>query len=82
MAIDRFASEVTLEVEVEILEAARAVRGRLSDRPEHSVPPEPVQVALAVWLSSEADHRIDLVPWLPADVLEALTAEALERLED
>jgi hypothetical protein len=83
MSVDRFASEVTLDVEVEILEAARAVRGRLSDRPEHSVPPEPVQVALAVWLhSSEPDHRIDLVPWLPADVLEALTAEALERLED
>jgi hypothetical protein len=83
MSVDRFASEVTLDVEVEILEATRAIRGRLSDRPERSVPAEPVQVSLAVWLQGrEPDHRIDLVPWLPADVLEALTLEALERLHD
>jgi hypothetical protein len=83
MSVDRFASEVTLDVEVEVLEATRAIRGRYSDRPERSEPGEPAQVAIAVWLQGRApDHRIDLVPWLPADVLEVLTAEALDRLHD
>jgi hypothetical protein len=83
MSVDRFTSEVTLDIEVEILEAVRARRGRPSARPEDSYPAEPAQVALAVWLQGRApDHRIDLVPWLPADVLEALSLEALERLRD
>jgi hypothetical protein len=83
LTVDRFASEVTVDVEVEVLEAVRAIPGRYSDRPERSVPTEPEQVALAVWLQgSDPDRRIDLVPWLPADVLEVLTAEALERLHD
>jgi hypothetical protein len=83
MSVDRFASEVTLDVEVEVLEATRARRGRPYARPEDSAPAEPEQVVLAVWLQGrEPDHRLDLVPWLPADVLEALTLEALERLHD
>jgi hypothetical protein len=85
MSVDRFPSEVTLDVEVEVLEATRATRGRPGARPEESSPAEPAQIALAVWLQgneSDPAHRIDLVPWLPVDVLEALTSEALDRLRD
>lgn len=77
----RFTSEVTLDVEVEILDATRGTSGRLADRPERSYPAEPADVSLAVWLGQNGG-RVDLVPHLPADVLEALAAEAVERLQD
>ena len=81
--MEHFNSEVTLDVEVEILEAVRARPGHPHDRPERSVPAEPAQVVLAVWLHGDDPlRRIDLVPWLPPEVHEALVAEALERLED
>jgi hypothetical protein len=78
-----FNTEIALDVEVEVLTATAATPGRLHDRPEHSEPPEPIDVELAVWLhGDDPDRRIDLEPWLPADVRDALTAEALERLRD
>jgi hypothetical protein len=75
--VQRFTAEVTLDVEVEIVDASRGRRGRYSDRPEESAPDEPEQVTLAVRFGT-----LDLTTTLPADVLDALTTEALERLHE
>ncbi|HSS56266.1 MAG TPA: hypothetical protein VLK79_16590 [Gaiellales bacterium] len=77
----RFDAEITLDVEVEILDATRGTAGRLGDRPERCYQAEPADVSLAVWLGQNGG-RVDLGPHLPADVLESLTAEAVERLQD
>jgi hypothetical protein len=75
-----FAAEVTLAVEVEVLDAEVAEPGWLSDRPERCTPAAPAAVTIAVWLG--AGPRLDVAPVLPATVREFLEAEALERLED
>jgi hypothetical protein len=76
-----FITEIALDVEVEVLDATRATAGRVSDRPERCTPAEPARVELAVRLWRE-QVWVDLTPALPADVLEALRADALERLSD
>ena len=72
-----FTSEVTAPVTVEVLSCTAATRGRYDDRPERSTPAEPEAVELAVRLGG-----VDVTAALPADVLEALRDEALERLTD
>jgi hypothetical protein len=72
-----FRAEVTLDLDVEIVDASRGRRGRVGDRPEASTPDEPEEVTLAVRLGA-----LDLTATLPADVLDALTTEALERLHE
>ncbi len=71
-----FESEITAPVTVEVLEATRGYAGRYGDAPERCYPSEGDSVELAVRLGG-----IDITAALPADVLEALTAEALELLE-
>jgi hypothetical protein len=75
-----FPAEIVLAIEVEVLAATRATRGRYHDWRERGAPGEPAQVALAVWLGTNGG-RIDLAPDLPADVLEVLVADALERVQ-
>jgi hypothetical protein len=78
-----FTTEIALDVVVEVLDATRERPGRLHDRPEHCEPAEPAEVTVAVWLhGDDPEHRIDLAPWLPLDVREAITIETLERLKD
>jgi len=72
-----FTSEVTVDVEVEVLDYTPPAAGRYGDRPERCVPAEPEAIDLAVRLGT-----IDITAALPADVLEALAAEALEQRED
>ena len=72
-----FTSEVTVDVEVEVLDYTPPTAGRYGDRPERCFPAEAEAVDLAVRLGS-----IDITAALPADVLEALAAEALEQRED
>jgi hypothetical protein len=72
-----FTSEVTTPVTVEVLGYTAAIRGRYDDRPERCTPAEPDAVELVVTLGG-----VDVTAALPADVLEALEAEALERLGD
>jgi hypothetical protein len=72
-----FRAEVTLDLDVEIVDASRGRRGRVGDRPEACSPDEPEEVTLAVRLGT-----LDLTARLPADVLDALTTEALERLHE
>jgi hypothetical protein len=76
-----FTAEIAIDVEVEVLDATRATAGRVSDRPERCTPAEPAGVELAVRLWRD-QVWVDLTPALPADVLEALRADALERLSD
>lgn len=73
----RFASEIVLDVEVEVLGGHPGTRGRTGPDP---VEADPAEVELAVWLGTNGG-RIDLAPHLPTDVLEALQADARERLE-
>jgi hypothetical protein len=77
VSVDRYTTEVTLDVEVEILDATQGTPGRYGDRPERCYPPEAAEVELCVRLGA-----LDITPALPADVLEALAADALERLQD
>jgi hypothetical protein len=70
-----FSSEITAPVTVEVLDATRATRGRYDDAPERCYPSEGDSVELAVKLGG-----VDITSALPADVLEALAAEALEYL--
>jgi hypothetical protein len=72
-----FPAEVTVEVTVEVLEATRGTTGRYADQPERCWPSEPDAVELCVRLGT-----VDVTAAVPADVLEALAAEALERLQD
>lgn len=67
----RYTTEVELLLDVEVLDATRGRSGTLW------TPPEPTEVELCVWLGD-----LDVTGALPADVLEALRAEALERLEE
>jgi hypothetical protein len=76
-----FPTEVTLRVEIEVLDARRGTPGRYDALPEACYPAEPDEVELTVWLGEEP-ARLDVTAALPADILEALTAEALERLQD
>jgi hypothetical protein len=76
-----FTAEIAIDVEVEVLDATRATPGRYADRPERCVPAEPERVELAVRLWRD-QVWVDVTPALPADVLEALRADALERLGD
>lgn len=78
----KFTAEIALDVEVEILDATRALKGRTSDRPERSIPPEPADVELEVWLVRDPTTLVELTKYLPAEVLEALAYDALERLEE
>jgi hypothetical protein len=73
----RFTAEIVLDVEVQVLDATAASRGQYLDRPEACYPAEGEEIALAVWLGD-----VDLVDLLPADVREALEADAVERLRD
>jgi hypothetical protein len=72
-----FTSEITVAVEVEVVDYTRATSGRLFDRPERSVAPEPAALELAVRLGS-----LDVTAALPATVLDALRDEALDELAD
>ena len=72
-----FPTEVTVPVEVEVTAYAPATPGRYGDRPERCSPAEPEEIEVAVTLGG-----VDVTHALPADVLEALRAEALEQLED
>jgi len=72
-----FTSEVTAPVTVEILEATRETPGRYDDAPERCIPNTPGLVDVLVTLGG-----VDVTMALPADVLEALRDEALERLAD
>jgi hypothetical protein len=77
VSVDRYTTEVTLDVEVEILSATRGTAGRYGDRPERCYPAEGDAVELCVRLGT-----LDLTAALPPDVLEALAEDALERLQD
>ncbi len=72
----RFDSEITAPVTVEVLEATHGYAGRYGDAPERCYPSESDSVELSVTLGG-----VDITAALPADVLEALAAEALEQLE-
>lgn len=72
-----FESEITAPVRVEVLDATRATPGRYGDAPERCYPNEGDSVDVTVWLGS-----LDITAGLPADVLEALASEALERLAE
>lgn len=72
-----FSSEITAPVTVEVLEATRGEPGRYGDAPERCYPSEPGSLTLLVLLGG-----VDITAALPADVLEALESEALERLEE
>jgi len=72
-----FPTEVTVPVDVEVLDYTPASMGRYGDRPEQCVPAEPEALELAVRLGG-----LDVTQALPVDVLEALRAEALEQLFD
>jgi len=63
--------DLDLEVTVEVLSAERARRGGGWD------PPEPASVELCVRLGT-----LDITAALPGDDLDALEADALERLAD
>jgi hypothetical protein len=75
-----FPTELTLRVEIEVLDARRGTPGRYDALPEACYPAEPDEVELTVWLGEEP--RLDVTAALPAEVLELLRAEALERLQD
>jgi hypothetical protein len=63
----------TVELDVEVtIEVVDAVRGAAATR---ETPPEPDAVELRIWLAG-----VDLAPLLKGDVLDALEADALERL--
>jgi len=72
-----FASEITVDVEVEVLDYTPPTAGRYGDRPDRCFPAEGEAVDLVVRLGP-----IDITAALPADVLEALASEALEQLLD
>jgi hypothetical protein len=72
-----FASEITVAVQVEVVDYTRATTGRFFDRPERSAPTEPAELELAVRLGS-----LDITHAVPADVLDALRAEALEQFAE
>ena len=72
-----FESEITAAVTVDVLDVTRARAGRYSDLPERCFPAESDCVELSVKLGG-----LDITAALPADVLESLRAEALERLAD
>ena len=72
-----FASEITVAVQVEVVDYTRATTGRFFDRPERSAPAEPEAIELAVRLGS-----LDVTHALPVDVLDALRAEALEQFAE
>ena len=76
-----FATEISLDVEVEITEAHHGTPGRLHDRPERAVAPEPEACEIAVWLV-HGDRRLELTSFLPTDVLEGLTEDAMSQLLD
>jgi hypothetical protein len=78
MATLTFQAEIALDVEVEVLGGHPGTRGRGGPEP---VEADPAELELAVWLGQNGG-RIDLAPHLPADVLEALRAEASDRLHD
>lgn len=65
----KYPLELDLEVTVEVVDA---VRGAEATR---DTPPEPDAVELRIWLAG-----VDLAPLLRGDVLEAIEADALERL--
>jgi len=66
----RYTTEVELELAVEILDAVRGRSGSLWS------PPEAAAADVAVYLGA-----LEITDALPPDVLEALRANALERLE-
>jgi hypothetical protein len=72
-----FRAEVTLDVDVEIVDASRGHRGRVGDRPEACYPDEPEEVVLAVRLGG-----LEITDRLPPDVLEYVRADACERLHE
>jgi hypothetical protein len=72
-----FESEITAPVTVEVLDATRETRGRFGDAPERCYPSEGDSVELAVRLGG-----VDITAALPADVLEGLASEALDRLAE
>jgi len=76
-----FATEVTLDVEVEITDASRGTPGRLFDRPERAVAAEPDACEIAVWLVY-GDRRLELTSFLPTETLDALREDALSELLD
>ena len=73
----RFTTDVELEVTVDVLSAHRGTPARVTGPPDTWEPADPPEVDLAVSLGT-----LEITGALPADVLEALTAEALERLEN
>jgi hypothetical protein len=79
--VQRFTTEVCLDVVVEIRGAVSARPGRYEDRPERCYPAEPEAAEFTVWLCGDA-ARMDITPVLPADVLDALGEEALEQVRD
>jgi hypothetical protein len=72
-----FESEVCVAVTVDVLDVTRARPGRYGDAPERSYPAEGDSLELSVKLGG-----LDITAALPAPVLEALAAEALEQLEE
>jgi hypothetical protein len=72
----RFASEITAPVTVEVLDVEAPSRGRFGDAPERCYPASSALVEIAVRLGG-----VDITAALSAELLEALAAEALERLE-
>lgn len=72
-----FDAEVCLSVTVEVQGATKETPGRSGDAPERCYPHEPESVELAVTLGG-----VDITAALPADVLDALETEALERLAE
>jgi hypothetical protein len=76
-----FTTEITVDVEVEVLDATRGTPGRYGDQPEACSPAEQEMVEFRVWLCRDT-VRIDISTALPPAVGEALGAEVFERLED
>jgi len=76
-----FSAEVTLDVDVEMTDATRGTPGRVHDRPERSVAPEPESCEIAVWLA-HGGRRLELTAYLPEETLEALREDALSQLLD
>jgi hypothetical protein len=76
-----FTTEISVDVEVEVIEATRGTPGRYGDRPEDCYPAEDETVEFRVWLCRDP-VRIDITTALPTELGEALGAEVFERLED